>query len=108
MMNLDEAMRFTGSRKAEGFRSDGCTLAPDLGIKEFCEMHDALKVYKPVTAFEAGNLFFKGICSKGYRYWPVAVVYWSAVQIQSKIGTGGAVSAFVLINFLVIALIYSD
>ena len=102
-MNLKEALAFTESKVAEGFRSDGCTFAPDLGIMKFCEMHDALRQLAPVTAFEADNLFFKGICTKGARYWPVACIYWLFVRAQSVLGTGGTVSAVILLSFLTIA-----
>lgn len=107
-MDIEEALKYAAARKAEGFRSDGCTFAPDMGITKFCEMHDALRVHKPVTALEADNLFFKGICSKGLRYWPVACIYWSGVRLQSWLGTGGVVSAVVLTAFILAALIYSD
>lgn len=80
-MNLEEALAFTKSKEKGGYRSDGCTLAPDLGIRKFCVMHDFLRVFEPVTALQADNLFFKGIMTKGLRYFPVAVVYWTAVRL---------------------------
>lgn len=80
-MNLTEALRFTDAKKAAGWRSDGCTMAPELGIKKFCEMHDALRIFSPVSAWEADKLFFKGITTKGIRYYPVAMIYWVAVRI---------------------------
>ena len=79
-MNLEQAIEFTRQRLEEGFQSDGCTYSPDLGITHFCHMHDALLAYKPVTRLQADNLFFQGICTKGIRYYPVAVIYWVAVR----------------------------
>lgn len=83
-MNLDEAMAYTKKMEAEGkYRFDGCTFAPELGIHKFCIMHDTLRVYQPngMSAWGADKLFFQGICSKGFRYYPVAVIYWSAVRL---------------------------
>lgn len=82
-MNLQEALTFSAKKQAEGHRSDGCTFAPDLGIRKFCVMHDMLRRFKPVSAFEADKLFYKGIMSKGVRYFPVAVLYFVAVRIAS-------------------------
>lgn len=89
-MTLSEALRFTDLKLKEGFQSDGCTFAPELGIKKFCVMHDCLLKFRPseagyylvkMTRLEADNLLFKGICTKGVRYYPVAVIYWLACRI---------------------------
>lgn len=81
-MNLKDALEYTKEKEKIGeYIFDGCTFAPDLGIYKFCIMHDTLRTYKPVSAWEADKLFFEGICTKGIRYYPVAVVYWSVVRI---------------------------
>lgn len=82
-MNLDQALMFTQEKLNEGAKSDGCTFAPDLGIRQFCIMHDFLRRYKPVSTLRADNLFYEGIMTKGLRYFPVAVIYWIGVRIGS-------------------------
>ena len=88
-MNLNEAIEYRDKKVKEGYRSDGCTAAPDLGITEWCVMHDVLRSFNPVSSLEADNLFFKGICTKGKRYYPVAAIYWVSVRTQSYIGFEG-------------------
>ena len=85
-MTLDEALQFAHQKYLEGHKSDGCTYAPDLGIKKFCYMHDFLIRFRRVSRLEADNLFFKGITSKGPRYLPVAVIYWLAVRWVAATG----------------------
>lgn len=85
-MNLNDALEWAHQKFLEGHRSDGCTFAPDLGIKKFCYMHDFLRRFKPVDALRADNLFFQGIISKGVRYLPVAVIYWCGVRISYLLG----------------------
>ncbi len=85
-MDLKEAKAFRDKKVKEGNKSDGCTAALDLGIKEWCVMHDMLRRFKPVTAFQADNLFFKGICTEGKRYWLIACIYWLGVRIPNLLG----------------------
>ena len=107
-MNLAEARTFSREKQSKGFKSDGCTFAPELGIKEFCIMHDALRVFAPVTPREADDLFFEGIRSKGQHYLPVAVAYWLAVRFQYIVGgTAPAIGILVVGGFLAAALIWS-
>jgi hypothetical protein len=80
-MTLDGALAFTEEKLREGAKSDGCTMAPDLGIKKFCVMHDMLRRFKPVSAARADKLFFDGIMTKGLRYLPIAITYYLAVRI---------------------------
>lgn len=82
-MTLDQALRYAQQKLNEGHESDGCTMAPDLGIKQFCIMHDFLRRFKPVTTWRADKLFFQGIMTKGRRYFPIAVTYWAAVRVAS-------------------------
>lgn len=82
-MKLEEALEYTDKKLDEGHKSDGCTLAPDMGIKKFCRMHDMLRRFAPVSAARADNLLFQGIMTKGWHYLPVASVYWIAVRAQS-------------------------
>lgn len=84
-MNLQEALEYTDEMLRKGHESDGCTMAPDLGISRFCRMHDMLRRFKPVSATRADSLFFKGIMTKGWRYLPVAVLYWLFVRTQSAL-----------------------
>ena len=99
-MNIQEALSFTEIKIKNGAISDGCTYAPDLGIKKWCVMHDMLRRFKPVSALEADNLFFKGIMTKGFRYIPIAAIYWLAVRYFSlfKDKTAPAVSFLILIT----------
>ncbi len=85
-MDLQEAMEFTQQKLDEGHKTDGCTYAPDLGIKKFCVMHDMLRRFKPVSAFRADNLFFQGIISKSILYLPIAIIYWVAVRGSYLLG----------------------
>lgn len=84
-MNLEEALDFTAEMLRKGFKSDGCTLAPDLGIKRFCQMHDVLWGTRVVSARKADDLFYEGIMTKGKRYFPIAVIYWLAVRAHALI-----------------------
>ena len=89
-MNLIEAISYTEDKvNNHGFKSDGCTFAPDLGIVKFCEMHDCLRAFKPVSTAESDKLFFEGICTKGIRYYPIAIVYFIAVRLQGLVGWAG-------------------
>ena len=106
-MNLLEAKKFTNAKLASGERSDGCTLVPDFGIREWCVMHDMLRRFEPVSALEADNLYFKGICSEGKLYWPVAIVYWPGVRLQYYIGTPGVVGLVFLSSFVAFAYLRS-
>lgn len=113
-MDLEQALAFTELKKSEGWSSkDHCTFAPNLGIKEYCDMHDCLIEFKPddMTRLEADDLFFDGICEKarlssfGWRYYIVAIVYWCGVRLQHYIGFGGvAMILFVLAIALAIYL----
>ena len=85
-MNLKEALKYTDLKIRTGEKSDGCTYAPDLGIKEWCVMHDMLRRFKPISSFEADNLFFKGIMTKGFRYLPIAILYWLLVRWVAMLG----------------------
>jgi len=85
-MNLEEALEWSHQKFLEGHRSDGCTMAPDLGIKRFCYMHDFLIRFKLVTRKDADNLFFQAIMTKGWRYVPVAILYWLFVRGQGLSG----------------------
>ncbi len=90
-MTLDQALKITDIKVKElkektGQEFDGCTLAPELGIHKFCIMHDALRHFQLVSDFESDNLFFKGIMTKGVRYFPIACLYWTAVRIVSLSG----------------------
>ena len=99
-MDLEAALLYTQQKINEGNKSDGCTLAPDLGIKHFCVMHDMLRRFKPVSAFRADNLFFQGIITKGFRYYPVAVIYWLAVRWVA-ITRGSPAPSMGLLGFIV-------
>ncbi len=85
-MKLEEALEYSRKKLSYGERSDGCTFAPNLGIKKWCIMHDMLRRFKPVTASEADRLFLEGIKTKGYRYYPVAYIYYIAVVAARKLG----------------------
>lgn len=85
-MNLSEAIIYTDKRLSEGHESDGCTYAPDLGIKKWCVMHDMLRRFTPIPAYEADILLMEGIKSKGYRYYPIAYLYYIAVVVTRKLG----------------------
>ena len=82
-MDLDQALEITYDALRRGFRSDGCTFAPELGIRRFCQMHDVLIAHNLVTRREADDLFYKGIMTKGKRYFPIAVIYWLAVRFHA-------------------------
>lgn len=79
-MNLIDALAFTEQKRLQGHKFDGCTLAPDFGIKKWCDMHDALRRFRVVPNKDADILLFKGIWSEGVRYWPIAVLYFIAVR----------------------------
>lgn len=85
-MTLTQALGFTDLKLSEGHESDGCTYAPDLGIKRFCVMHDFLRRFKPIPAKDADKLFLEGIKSAGWYYYPVAYIYYLAVVIARKLG----------------------
>jgi len=85
-MNLEEALKYTENKIALGVKSDGCTLAPDLGIFKWCEMHDMLRVFKPISAWEADKHLFNGIRSEGIKYLPIAIIYWVVVRIIYMLG----------------------
>jgi len=85
-LTLEGALEWAHHKFLEGHKSDGCTMAPDLGIKRFCYMHDFLIRFKAVTRARADNLFFQGIWSKGWRYYPVAILYWLFVRAQGLSG----------------------
>ena len=95
-MNLEQATIYTDKKLSNGEKSDGCTFAPNLGIKKWCIMHDMLRRFKPVSALEADNLFFKGILSEGKKYTPVAMIYWLAVRWTSMLG-GNPLPATILL-----------
>lgn len=97
-MNLAEALVFSREKQSTGFKPDGCTFAPELGITKFCDMHDALRVFEPVSPERADELFFEGIKSKGARYLPVAYAYWWGVRFQHKVG--GTLNAVVILGFV--------
>ena len=82
-IDLEWALKFTEVKLAEGFKSDGCTFFPELGIKRFCQMHDALWRFNPfgITKLRSDILFVKGICTKGPRYYPVAAIAFIGVRI---------------------------
>ena len=85
-MTLANALLFSKQMLASGHTSDGCTLAPDLGIKRFCVMHDFLRRFKPVSPERADKLFLQGIKSAGWYYYPIAYIYYLAVVIAREIG----------------------
>lgn len=105
-MGLDEAIAYAAHKVNNGVKSDGCTFSPELGINKFCVMHDMLRRFAPpnpvdpMTAFEADNLFFQGIMTKGWRYLPVAVFYWCAVRLEHYIGFGGIFSMIFFAAFV--------
>ena len=82
-MTLQGALLFMLEKLQEGFKSDGCTYAPELGLTRFCVMHDVLLHYKPISTRDADRLFFKGIMTKGWHYFPVACIYWSFVRMAA-------------------------
>lgn len=84
--NLNDALEWSYEMTLAGHKSDGCTFAPDMGIRDFCRMHDFLRRLKPVDALRADNLFFQGIMTKGIRYLPIAVIYWVAVRAAYLLG----------------------
>ena len=107
-MNLIGALTFSREKQSKGFKSDGCTFAPELGIKKFCQMHDALRAFAPVTPREADALLFEGIKSKGKLYLPVAALYWLAVRFQHIVGgTAPAIGILFLGAFITAALVLS-
>jgi len=99
-MNLKEALIFTETKLASGEKSDGCTMAPDMGIHKFCVMHDMLRRFNPVSGLQARNLLFQGIMTKGVHYLPVAIIYWIYTLIDCYVGIGGAIGITFLITFI--------
>ena len=83
-MTLEEALARLDSKVAEGWSSkDHCTFAPNLGIKRFCDMHDCLCEHLKefgITRRQADKLFYQAIKTKGWRYYPVAYLYWTMVR----------------------------
>lgn len=92
-MMLQNALRWAKQIETNGAKSDGCTWAPELGLSKFCKMHDFLIRFKKVSRFEADNLFFKGIMTKGWLYLPVAVSYYLAVRWVAICGGSFPVAA---------------
>ncbi len=109
-MKLDQALRFS---ELSSVRVDGCTLAPELGVKVYCNMHDHLLIHlaskthgmgmsqvlflsenglsNEMTRHQADRLFRDGLAEKvektdGLRktgYWVVKWVYYSFVRARS-------------------------
>lgn len=102
-MDLDEALGFAQKKITEGHKSDGCTYSPDLGIRRYCVMHDMLRRFSPVSSFEADNLFFKGIMTKGWKYFLVAALYWIVVRLQYYIGFPGIFGLLFVGSFVTFA-----
>ena len=109
-LTLEEAMQYTDDMLAQGHKSDGCTMAPDMGINRFCRMHDMLRRFKPVSALQADNLFFQGIVTKGPRYYPIAVIYWLAVRIEhlSPLSMAATFGVAFMSTFILVALYLSS
>jgi len=101
-MNLEQALKFS---KLSIVETDGCTLAPELGITEYCTMHDHLLIHlvsmthiintnqieylmsidsysKAMTRLEADELFRQGLAKKaedtvGLRRLGYRIIEWS-------------------------------
>ena len=77
---LEESLFWAHALYLAGERTDGCTFAPDFGIKRFCHMHDFLWRYLPMSPRKCDKLFRESILTKGPRYFIVAWLYWIAVR----------------------------
>lgn len=85
-MNLKEAEKYRDVMLARGHKSDGCTLAPEIGAK-CCKMHDLLRRIQPdgMTAAQADKLLFQCMWSRGGFVALMAPVYWLGVRIGALV-----------------------
>jgi len=98
-MNLQQAKEFAQEKIAAGFKPNGCTFAPDLNIKECCDMHDTLLRFlkeADISRHRADELFYEYMLENGRDF--IAGLYWLFVRFQAAIGsTFGLVILFVFI-----------
>ena len=80
-MNLNHAVQYAKDKLAEGYKSDGCTFAPDFWIKECCVTHDMLRRFQPVTPARADFIYLLHMLKKLF---PLAPIYYIAVVIARK------------------------
>ena len=75
---------FNGWRVPPGFKSDGCTWAPDewfgTDLKPACILHDFLRRYALVTVQDADRIFHRYLIALGAPRW-LARFYWFVVKI---------------------------
>lgn len=79
-MRLSQASRFAESMRKQGYKSDGCTFAPDLWIKPCCEVHDFLLHFKQCSRWRADWIYFLLMVR---RVFPFAPIYYAAVTVTS-------------------------
>lgn len=84
-MNLVQAKEFANTKLASGAKSDGCTLAPEVGAS-CCRIHDMLRRFLPegLTPAEADKLFLECMIEKGYPI--IGRIYYWAIVLTRKLG----------------------
>lgn len=77
-------IEFEGWRVPPGFRSDGCTFAPDSwfgrDLKPACVLHDFLRRHGVIPVPEADKLFRRHLIALGAPAW-LARIYWLVVKL---------------------------